>query len=438
MRKMKRPQSYSILLREGSFNIFRGLSLALFLLQLMPVQSQDIGYARAVVDSLCSERMAGRGYIDHGDFKAAEYIAREFRSMGLDSISSGYLQPFPISVNTFPTEPEVVVDGKKLTPGEDYIIAPQSGKVFGEFDLVYYDRLNLPERKFFNKLVKKDFFKNKVIALKPEGIEDNEVTTAIMENYFGAPAIIIIAAGKLNWGVSMKQVPYGMAEVTHGIIDRQTKKVSLEIKNDFIRKYETQNVVAICRGTAQPDSFVVLMAHYDHLGKMGESCVFRGANDNASGTAMLLNLAKHYKEHPPKYSIVFIAFGAEEAGLVGSFFFNKSKTIAPDKVKFYFNFDILGTGEEGIKVVNATVHKDAFNQLQAIHNRQRILPALEKRGAASISDHHFFHEAGCKGFYFYTLGGSKAYHDIHDVPNNLTLAGFNGVFKLVTTFIDQL
>lgn len=438
MRKMKRPQSYFISLKEDFYNILRGLFLAIFLLALWPVQSQDTVYARAVVDSLCSERMAGRGYIDHGDFKAARYIAREFRSMGLDSISNGYLQPFPISVNTFPTEPEVIIDGKKLTPGEDYIIAPQSGKVFGDFECVYYDRLNLPERKFFNKLVKKDFFKNKVIAIKPEGIEENEVTTAILENYFGAPAIITIAAGKLTWGVSMEQVPYGMAEVTHGIIDRQTKKVSLEIKNDFIRKYETQNVVAMMKGTAQPDSFMVLMAHYDHLGKMGESCVFRGANDNASGTAMLLNLAKYYKEHAPKYSIVFIAFGAEEAGLVGSFFFNKSKVIAPEKVKFYFNFDILGTGEEGIKVVNATVHKDAFKKLEAIHRKQQMLPAIEKRGAASISDHHFFHEAGCKGFYFYTLGGSKAYHDIHDVPENLTLAGFKGVFQLVTAFIDQL
>ena len=76
-------------------------------------------------------------------------------------------------------------------------------------------------------------------------------------------------------------------------------------------------------GSHFPDSFILFSAHYDHLGHMGKNIFIAGANDNASGTSMLLNLAAHYAkpENKPKYSVMFIAFGAEEAGLIGSKFY---------------------------------------------------------------------------------------------------------------------
>ncbi len=67
-------------------------------------------------------------------------------------------------------------------------------------------------------------------------------------------------------------------------------------------------------GAEKPDSFIILCAHYDHLGKMGEA-IFYGANDNASGIATMLDLATYFVDHPQRYSLVFIAFGAERSGL---------------------------------------------------------------------------------------------------------------------------
>ena len=86
------------------------------------------------------------------------------------------------------------------------------------------------------------------------------------------------------------------------------------------RNYPTQNLAAVVRGTIRPDSFLIVSAHYDHLGMMGPHVYFPGANDNASGVALLLELAAHYAkpENRPAYSVVFLLFGAEEAGLVGS------------------------------------------------------------------------------------------------------------------------
>jgi Zn-dependent M28 family amino/carboxypeptidase len=77
---------------------------------------------------------------------------------------------------------------------------------------------------------------------------------------------------------------------------------------------------------------------------------------------MLLNLAQHYTkpEHRPKYSILFVAFGAEEVGLIGSKYFVDHPIIDLSKIRFLLNMDILGTGDEGITVVNATLFPTEF------------------------------------------------------------------------------
>jgi Zn-dependent M28 family amino/carboxypeptidase len=171
---------------------------------------------------------------------------------------------------------------------------------------------------------------------------------------------------------------------------------------------------------------------------MGKEVYLPGANDNASGVAMLLNLAKYYSQHPQKYSIAFMAFGAEEVGLLGSKYYVEHPLFPLKQIKFLVNFDIVGTGDEGIKVVNATVHKKEFDELVKINSEKKYLPDIQQRGKVAISDHHFFEEAGVKTFYIYTLGGIKAYHDIYDRPETLPLTKFENLFKLIIEFSAQL
>ena len=170
----------------------------------------------------------------------------------------------------------------------------------------------------------------------------------------------------------------------------------------------------------------------------GKRCYFPGANDNASGCAMLLNLAKYYSLHPPEYSVVFMAFGAEEVGLIGSKYYIEHQLFNIKQIKFLINFDIVGTGDEGIKVVNATEHKKEFDELVKINEEKKYLLSVQPRGKAHISDHYFFEEAGVKTFYIYTLGGIKAYHDIYDRPETLPLTKFKELYKLVIDFSDTL
>jgi len=183
----------------------------------------------------------------------------------------------------------------------------------------------------------------------------------------------------------------------------------------------------------------VLSAHYDHLGKMGEEVYFPGANDNASGVAMLLNLASHYShKEPPTKTIIFIAFGAEEAGLVGSKYFVNHPTIPLTQINFVFNMDLMGTGSEGAMIVNGRIDEEHYNRLVKINSQNNYLPIIKKRGKAANSDHYWFSEKGVPAFFMYLMGGISAYHDVDDVSKTLPLTKFNETFRLIRDFVDSL
>ncbi len=190
--------------------------------------------------------------------------------------------------------------------------------------------------------------------------------------------------------------------------------------------------------TQAADSFIVFTAHYDHLGKMGKETIFPGANDNASGASVLLDLANYYtnKAETGNYCYVFIAFGGEEAGLVGSKYFTEHPSFALDKIKFLINLDLLGNGEEGITVVNGRLHKKEFETLVKINDEKGYLEAVNARGKARNSDDYYFTEKDVPAFFIYTLGKNKAYHDIYDKPETLLFPEYNDLFDLLTDFVS--
>ena len=128
--------------------------------------------------------------------------------------------------------------------------------------------------------------------------------------------------------------------------------------NDYFQKFTitsykniitTCNVIGSIKGQIAPDTIIIFSAHYDHIGngkfaalvEDETDTIYNGANDNASGVALLIELAKHYvnlKEN--KYSILFMAFSGEEMGLLGSRIANES--INPGNLKAVINFDMMG------------------------------------------------------------------------------------------------
>ena len=113
-----------------------------------------------------------------------------------------------------------------------------------------------------------------------------------------------------------------------------------------IDSLEIRNVIGYSPGISK-DSFIILSAHIDHIGikknNVGDS-IYNGADDNASGVVTLLGIAKklHEQKRELNYSIVYIAYGGEELGLVGSRYFCKNKTLPFDKVKLNINIEMDG------------------------------------------------------------------------------------------------
>ena len=146
---------------------------------------------------------------------------------------------------------------------------------------------------------------------------------------------------------------------------------------------------------------------------------------------------KHFSENKPEYSVLFIAFGGEEAGLLGSKYYVENPVVPLKKMKFLYNVDMMGTGSEGIQVVNSTEHPKEFERLKKINEKYDLVKQIKPRGKAANSDHYWFEEAGVPSFFSYTLGGVTYYHDIQDRPETLPLTEFNDLHKLIVEFVNS-
>ncbi|MFM1876534.1 MAG: hypothetical protein RL266_2271 [Bacteroidota bacterium] len=417
----------------------RILSFLFLLLISHAAYPQDMEYAREVLNQLCSDELAGRGYVEDGDNAAAFYIEQEFKAHELFAWDFNYYQSFTVPVNTFPGKVELAVDGQALSVGKEFHIEADAPSVKGQFELTYIERLPhiAPSGRVVDSTASYKGFvvvDDTLIAKLPPPIRISVLTGM---RKAGAKGIIRLSDSKLTWTVSKQQAPLAQFIVDRNAWKNEASSVEVDVKSHFEKKHRTQNVMAFVEGSENPEKFIVLTAHYDHLGKMGSDVVFRGANDNASGVAMLLNLAKHFAvpENQPRVSIAFIAFAGEELGLEGSFHYVQNPVFPLKDIEFLVNLDILGTGDEGITVVNGSVHSKEFETLTELNDQKAYLTQVKKRGKAAISDHYPFSEVGVPCFYMYTMGGIQAYHDVYDLPETLPLTEFEDIFSLITDFI---
>ena len=410
--------------------------------------SQDISYAKSVIKKLASTEFKGRGYVHNGDKRASSFIAKEFKKFGLQPLNQGsYFQDFNLSVNTFPGKIYVKLNDLVLTPGEDYLVVTASPSIKGKYKVISVSRKDIDTEAKFRVLIDKAADCFILLDSRPNSEETKEEKNRIEAN---------ITSLKEDFKLKFKGfIEYNNLKLTWRTLTYQTTRpvitinrkdfnssditsIDVNIESKFVPEYTTRNVIGMIKGSSNTDSLLVVSAHYDHLGMMGKDSYFLGANDNASGTAFMLNLARYYSKNQPKYNMVFIAFSGEEIGLLGSRAFVKNPLIDLKKIKFLNNFDLAGTGEEGIRVVNGTIFRSKFDALVKLNQEHNLLPKVDIRGELNRSDHHPFYEKGVPSFYIYTQGGIKAYHDIYDKPETLPLTEFDDYFKLMVLFFATL
>ncbi len=416
-------------------------TLLLFTLFCLNVQGQNKVFAKEIVKTLTSEEYAGRGYVKNGHNKAANFIAEKFKELGLEGFDSDFKQEFQIDVNTFNGNSDILIDGKLMYAGVDFIVDPSCPSIKGKYDLVWLNPKIIGNTTKMMKFSSKDF-KNSFLIIDKTGITDStqlNFLNKILYNPFKAKGIVVVQNKKFTWGISKRQHNYPIIYIQKNRISFSNKKIELNIDATLKQGEITQNVLGYVKGTEKPDSFIVFSAHYDHIGMLGSDAIFPGANDNASGTSLIIDLARHYSlpENKPKTSILFIAFGAEEVGLLGSKFYVEKPYFPLEKILVQINTDIMGTGDDGITMVNATKNTGIYEKFKKINDIKHYLKRIKKRGQAANSDHHPFDKKGVNAIFLYTMGGSKAYHDIYDTGENLTLSKYNEVFQLITDFIAE-
>ncbi len=408
--------------------------------------AQDMQQVKIVIDTLASPSMHGRGYVNNGDRIAANYLCQRYQEIGLQSFGKTYLQNFEMDINTFPKHLKLKIGKNELSLGKDFIINSISKSGKGKARLVRLDT-NL----YINNEVKEQFTKknhNREILWYPQEEYNQiiELPQFVINAIYEAKGIIEVKNSKLTASLSQRQLSNPFFEVSQAALDsclakypknKQKIKVKFRVDAELLTNYESQNVIGYLKGTSQPDTFLVITAHYDHLGRLGKKAYFPGANDNASGVALMLELAKFYQkpENRLPYSMAFMAFGGEEVGLLGSLHYVKNPLFSLKNIKFLLNFDLVGTGDEGITVVNGAIFEEAFKKLVEINQTHQYLPEIKRRGFAANSDHYFFTEMGVPSFFIYTLGGITAYHDIYDTAEGLPLTKFKELFALTQEFI---
>ncbi|MFN3918282.1 MAG: M28 family metallopeptidase [Flavobacteriales bacterium] len=413
-------------------------TLILFFSFLLLHGNAQVEAAKKWLDSLTSPNFHGRGYVNGGDSIAAEFLARRFQEFGLKAYGKSYFQLFYMQVNRFPGKMSVAFDENSLKPGVDFLVDPSSGGGEGRYKLFYVDLNNI------NQLQEKlKTAKNTAYVFEPGKYKGDTLSFINELMYFVADnaPVIKVQEEKFMWSVGRSVFLYPLIWLKKDVLDKVSGSDSVAVEFSVTQelvKHKTQNVIGYIQGKNKKAKPIVITAHYDHLGRMGSETVFPGANDNASGVSMMLTLMEHFSKNQPQRTIVFMAFAAEEAGILGSKHYVENPLFPLKNIRFLINIDLAGTGDDGVTVVNGTEFKEEFLMLSRINQEKQYLKEVRVRGRAANSDHYWFTLKGVPCFFIYTMGGVSHYHDIYDVAETLPLTKFNEYHNLLLDFINKL
>ncbi len=196
----------------------------------------------------------------------------------------------------------------------------------------------------------------------------------------------------------------------------------------------------------QSSRAIAITAHYDHIGPGENNEIFNGADDNASGVAAMLAVARHFAENPPEHDILIVAFDAEEGGLNGARAFVAAPPAQAAPVALNFNLDMLGYSPDGdiwaagsyhtpalLPIIEAAA-ADASVTLEAGYDRPTGDP---REDWTLLSDHGPFHVAGIP-FLYLGVEDHEHYHQASDEFNTIDPVFYAGVVALSIDLAERL
>lgn len=448
---------------------------------------------------LASDDLEGRRAGTRGGRKAAQYIVREFRSYGLKPVGESghsFKSPFEFVSGVelgrrnrlkLKSEQEMY----RLRLGKDFrpLGFSSTGKAEGGLAFVGYgiesDELDYndyggmdtegkvvmilryspdgtnPHGEFgkyaplrYKAMTAREHGATGVImVIGPEDDDDEEYLMGLNYDRSFADSGIPVVAITQRWAQRLFDVVGEDLEEIQKTINEEklpnffTIPVSVSLETSLKKvSAKTVNVVGMVEGSDAEfsDEFVVIGAHYDHLGLGGDGsmvpdtvAVHNGADDNASGTAGLLELAHWFSENPQKRSLVFAAFGGEELGLLGSSSFTKDPPVLLHRVGSMINMDMIGRMEDSTVVVGGAGTSSIWKELvQAKATEFDLTPKFDDAGYGA-SDHQSFYLKDIPVLFFFS-GTHEDYHRPSDDAEKINAQGEERIVRLVRDIVVDL
>lgn len=434
---------------------------------------QHIGY-------LASDELEGRLPGTEGDRLAAEYIANEFRKAGIDLIAENGFQYFEVVTSVDAGDGNILSSGEqKVIIGKDFIPMSFSKNTEMTAEVVFagYGFNVENDSMSWNDYHGLDISGKWVVILRGEPDEDNpdspfaadaglrEKVLTAKDN--GAGGVLFVSGPSFDKDDALMRMFYDKTTSDAGIpifhvkrwfIDSllgvpvaalEEKIISQKAPHSFEtqtglhgvsdvvhQKVRTMNVVGMIRGNdpVLKDEIIVIGGHYDHLGMGGPGsgsrepdteAVHNGADDNASGVAGIIEIAERIASNKDdlRRSVVIVAFGAEEMGLIGSKYFVENPVIDMDMVVSMFNFDMIGrlSDERSIAIGGTGTSletEDLLNKYLEAHNMKG---SFSKEGFGP-SDHASFYAVDIPVFFIST----GAHQDYHTPRDDIEFINFEG------------
>jgi len=420
--------------------------------KLSKADNTTVANLQAHISYLANDKLEGRRAGTNGEKLAGEYISQKFQEAGLQPKGSdGFFQLFEI------------YDGKQINSSTHFIINEN------------------------NLAIEKDFFpfpfsQNISIEAVPsiavqeadmpwfydlkETLEENKNNPHFDLNEFvrsnakkaksrGASAIILYNTSSIDDKLKFDSkdrtekldvpVLYVFKEAAKKYFTDQTATLDIKMKVDIGEKKRTgRNVIGFLdNGAART---VVLGAHYDHLGygedgnsmlRTGEKAIHNGADDNASGTAALIELARILKNTKQKNNnYLFIAFSAEELGLNGSKFFTEHPTIDFSKVNYMINMDMVGRLNDSSQVITIGGYGTSpqWSSLIDPNNKKNPFTIRIDSSGTGPSDHTSFYRKDIPVLFFFT-GLHSDYHKPTDDFDKINYTGETKIINFISGIV---
>jgi len=420
--------------------------------KLSKADNTTVTNLQATITYLASDKLEGRRAGTNGEKLASEYISQKFQSAGLQPKGSdGFFQPFEIyDGKQINSATHFVINENNLAVNKDFFPFPFSQNTSIEaLPSIAVQEADMPW--FYDLKETLEENKNNPHFDLNEYIRNN----AKKAKSRGASAVILYNSSSIDDQLKFDNkdrtekldipVVYVFKEAAKKYFGDQTATIDIKLKVDIGDKKRTgHNIIGYLDNGA--GRTVVLGAHYDHLGygedgnsmlRTGEKAIHNGADDNASGTAALIELARILKNTKQKNNnYLFIAFSAEELGLNGSKFFTEHPTIDFTKVNYMINMDMVGRLNDSSQVVTIGGYGTSpqWGTLIDPNNKKNPFVIRIDSSGTGPSDHTSFYRKDIPVLFFFT-GLHSDYHKPSDDADKINYTGETKIINYISGIV---